>query len=102
MIHVIAMIHARPGRRDAVLREFRANVAAVHAEPGCIEYAAVVDLQDAPSFQAACGDDAFMVIEKWKDRDALQAHAASAHMAAYAQRTADLVASRTIHILSAI
>ena len=34
MIHVIAVITAKPGMRDAVLSEFRANMPAVHAEQG--------------------------------------------------------------------
>src|SRR5271166_4697253 len=38
MIHVVAIITAKPGMREAILKEFRANVPAVHAEDGCIEY----------------------------------------------------------------
>ena len=45
MIHVIAVITAKPGMRGAVLREFRANMPAVHAERGCIEYAPAVDAE---------------------------------------------------------
>ncbi len=44
MLHVIAFITTKPGMREAVLREFRANVPAVRAEEGCIEYAPAVDL----------------------------------------------------------
>ena len=36
MIHVLAMITAKPGKRDAILEAFRANMPAVHAEKGCI------------------------------------------------------------------
>jgi hypothetical protein len=43
MIHVVAIITAKPGQCDLVLEAFRANVPAVHAEEGCIEYGAVVD-----------------------------------------------------------
>ena len=43
MIHVIAIITANPGKRDEVLKNFKANVPAVHAEKGCIEYGATVD-----------------------------------------------------------
>ena len=100
MIHVIAVITAKPGQRDAVLQVFRANVAAVHAERGCIEYGAAVDLANGPAFQAQYGPDAFAVIEKWQDMDALKAHGAAPHMVAYAARTKELVASRAIHILS--
>jgi quinol monooxygenase YgiN len=100
MIHVLAMITAKPGMRDAVLEAFRANVPAVLAEEGCIEYGAVVDNQPAASFQAALGPDTFVVIEKWASLDALKAHAAAPHMQAYGARTRDMVASRAIHILS--
>ncbi len=99
MIHVIAVITAKPGQRSRLLEAFRANVPAVLEEAGCIEYAAAVDLDDGPAFQARCGADSFMVIEKWADLDALQAHVAAPHMVAYAQRTRDWVATRAIHIL---
>lgn len=35
MIHVVAVIIAKPGMRDSILQAFRANVAAVRAEKGC-------------------------------------------------------------------
>ena len=63
MIHVIALITARPGKREAILQAFRA-------------------------------------IEKWDSMDALKAHAAAPHMAAYGARTKEMIASRVIHILS--
>lgn len=99
MIHVIAVITAKPGQRAAVLEAFRANVPAVRAEAGCIEYAAAVDLDDGPAFQSRCGADSFMVIEKWENLDALKAHAAAPHMVAYGKLTRDMVAQRAIHIL---
>src|SRR5690349_20109795 len=46
MIHVIAIITAKPGQRAAVLELFRANVPAVHAEAGCIEYGAAIDVEN--------------------------------------------------------
>ena len=100
MIHVIAIITAKPGKRDEILGHFRANVPAVRAEKGCIEYGAAVDTDGAPSFQTKWGADTFLVIEKWESIDALKAHAAAPHMAAYGARTKELIASRVIHILS--
>lgn len=99
MIHVIAVITAKPGQRAPLLDAFRANVPAVRAEAGCIEYAAAVDLDDGPAFQSRCGPDSFMVIEKWADLAALEAHAAAPHMTAYAARTRALVERRAIHVL---
>lgn len=100
MIHVLAVITAKPGQRDAILEAFQANVPAVKSEQGCIEYGAAIDMPNGPGFQVQYGPDAFVVIEKWESMDALKAHSAAPHMAAYSVRTKDLVASRAIHILS--
>ncbi|MEK9776872.1 MAG: antibiotic biosynthesis monooxygenase, partial [Quisquiliibacterium sp.] len=35
MIHVLAIITAKPGQRAAILQAFRDNMPAVHAEQGC-------------------------------------------------------------------
>lgn len=102
MIHVIAIITAKPLKREAVLQAFRDNVAAVRAEPGCIEYGAALDIDNGPPFQAQVGPDTFLVIEKWEDMDALKAHAAAPHMVAYAARTREHVVSRVIHILAPV
>lgn len=100
MIHVIAVLTAMPGMRDAVLKEFRANVPNVKAEPGCIEYGAAIDAEPAPPFQTTCGADSFMVIEKWESMAALKAHAAAPHMAAYGAKVKDMLAKRAVYILS--
>ena len=99
MIHVIAVITAKPGMRDTILTHFRANVPAVKAEQGCIEYGAAVDAENALAVQAKYGPDTFLVIEKWESMDALKAHAAAPHMAAYGAKTKEFIASRVIHIL---
>ena len=100
MIHVIAMITTKPGQRDAVLEAFRANMPAVHAEAGCIEYGPAIDAPNAGAMQTKLGDDAFVVIEKWESTDTLAAHARAPHMAAYAAKTKDMLVSRVIHVVS--
>ena len=100
MIHVLAVITAKPGMRDAILQHFRANVPAVRAEDGCIEYGAAIDAEDALAFQTRFGADTFVVVEKWESMAALKAHAAAPHMAAYGAKTKEMIASRVIHILS--
>jgi quinol monooxygenase YgiN len=102
MIHVIAVITAKPGMRDTILQAFRANVPAVRTEKGCIEYGAAVDADDALAFQTKWGPDTFLVIEKWESMEALKAHAAAPHMVAYGAKTKDMIASRVIHILSPV
>jgi quinol monooxygenase YgiN len=100
MIHVFAIVTATPGQRAALLDAFKANMPSVHAEDGCIEYQPVIDMPEAGRMQAPIGPDSFAVIEKWASLDALKAHAASPHMAAYGAQTKPLIASRLIHILS--
>ncbi len=99
MIHVVAIITAKPGMREQILAAFRANVPAVHAEAGCIEYGPAVDAEGAGNMQAKFGPDTFVVIEKWESPEALRAHAGSPHMAAYAAKTREMIASRVIHVL---
>jgi len=100
MIHVIALITAKPGKREEILKHARANLAAVRAEKGCIEYGPVIDAENALPFQTRLGPDTFMVVEKWESMDALKAHAAAPHMAAYGAKTKEHIATRVIHILS--
>jgi quinol monooxygenase YgiN len=97
MIHVLAIITTKPRQRDTVLGIFNANVPAVHAETGCIEYGATVDVDGAdPAF----GPDTFVVVEKWESLSALKAHSVAPHMVAYAAKTKDMVAKRAVHVLS--
>ena len=100
MIHVIAIITAKPGLRAAILEAFHANMPAVHAEQGCIEYGPATDAEGIGPFQTKFGPETFVVIEKWETADALKAHAASAHMAAYGAKTREMIASRVIHVLA--
>ena len=100
MIHVLAFITTKRGLRDEVLSIFRANMPAVHAEKGCIEYGPAVDAEGMGGFQTALGPDSFVVIEKWESLDALKAHAAAPHMAAYGAKTRDMLAKRVIHVLN--
>jgi len=101
MLNIVAIITAKAGKRAEVLEKFNANVPAVLAEDGCIEYAAVIDAEDIGPFQAKLGEDTFAVIEKWESKAALMAHAVSPHMKEYGKATKDLVESKAIHILSA-
>jgi len=100
MIHVIAIITAKPGMREQILTHFRANIPAVLAEDGCIEYGPAIDAEGIGRFQTQFGPDSFVVIEKWASPAALAAHAAAPHMAAYAAKTKEMIASRVIHVLS--
>ena len=100
MIHVLAILTAKPGKRAEILEAFHANIPAVHAEDGCIEYGPAIDAEGIGAFQTRFGEDTFVVIEKWATPEALKAHSTAPHMAAYGAKTRDLLESRVIHVLS--
>ncbi|MFT8243345.1 putative quinol monooxygenase [Roseomonas sp. BN140053] len=100
MLHVIAIITAKPGQREALLALVRANLAAVRAEEGCLEYGPAVDVPEFGPPQTPLGPDSFMVIEKWASPEALRAHGAAPHMRAYGEASRDLVAARAVHVLA--
>ncbi len=99
MIHVIAVITTKPGKRPEVLKAFHANIPAVLAEDGCIEYRPVIDASNAISAQSPVGEDTFVVIEKWQTMANLEAHSKAAHMAAYAKQVGEHISDRKVHIL---
>ncbi len=99
MIRVIAIVTAKPGLREDTLAFARANVPAVLAEAGCLEYMLVVDSEASP-FPTRMGPDVFVVIESWESIDALKAHGAAPHMLAYRKATKDFVATTAVHVMS--
>jgi quinol monooxygenase YgiN len=100
MIHVLAIVNAKPGMRDKILEACHANMPAVHAEKGCLEYGPAVDAEGAGASQTKYGPDTFVVVEKWESMEALNAHESAPHMKEYGARTKDMIASRVIHVLS--
>lgn len=100
MIHVVALMTAKPGRRAELLERFLAVLPIVHAEDGCIEYRPLID-NDAglDAARVPTGADTFAVIEKWVSVEALNAHAATDHMRKYGEGARDLIASRVIHVM---
>ena len=96
MIHVVAMIVTKPGKRAEFLAAYEANLPLVRAEPGCVEYGPKVD---APGSPAPLGEDAFVVIGKWESMAHLKAHMQARHMPAFWEKTRDLWESRSVHFL---
>jgi quinol monooxygenase YgiN len=99
MIHVLATVTVAPGTRAQFLEVFNANVPAVHAEDGCIEYGAAIDTPTDMAVQAPFRPDVVMVVEKWRDVAALKAHAAAPHMLAFRVRAKDWIQSTSLQIL---
>jgi quinol monooxygenase YgiN len=99
IITVVAVITAKPGKREELLAIARANLAAVRAEEGCLEYGLTVDVDGFGPSQAPLGPDTFAFVEKWANEEALRLHFTLPHMTAYRDRAQDLIAERAVHIL---
>jgi quinol monooxygenase YgiN len=99
MIYVIATIELASGRRAEFLQHLQANVPAVLAENGCVEYAPAVDIQTSIPAQGAARPDVVTVIEKWADVVALEAHLIAPHMIVYRAKVKDLVRHVSLQVL---
>lgn len=100
MIHVIAIITAKPGHRDDIIARVRNNMPAVISEEGCIEYRPVVDA--ASTLSGGFGPDTLVIVEKWRDEHCLKNHAASLHMKHYSDSVKPFIQERDIRILKDI
>lgn len=99
MIHVIATISLTPGTRDAYLAEIRKLVPLVRAEAGCIEYGPCIDAASGLDAQPAPRADAVVMLERWESLDALRAHLATPHMAAYREHVKEMVTGLQLQVL---
>ena len=98
MIHVIASIKVKSGSLDDFLEIFKANVPAVKAEEGCIEYAPTVDV-DAGLKPQVLDPTVVTIIEKWRSLQALHAHLTAPHMLAYKEKVKDMVVGVSLKVL---
>lgn len=100
MICVIATIEVVPGQREAFLAEFRRVVPKVLQEPGCLEYAPMVDVPTSIGLQSPARPDVVTVVEKWSSVEALEAHLVAPHMVEYRKAVKDLVKEASLRILA--
>lgn len=101
MITVIAAITVKPQRKDEFIAIFNANLPAVHAEAGCIEYYPAIDL-DTGTARQTLEPDLVTIIEKWSDVEAWRNHLATSHMRAYHGQVKDLVEGVILKVLQPV
>ena len=99
MIHVIATIRTKAGRRQDLLAAFQALVPQVRAEAGCIEYGPAIDVDSRIAGLPAPRGDVVTVVEKWEDVAALKAHLSAPHMLSYRETVKDMLDSVEIRVL---
>lgn len=101
MVNVVASIQIKPGCMEAYLKILKANVPAVRAEEGCIEYQPTVDMSSGLPPQRLEPDTVTM-IEKWSSLEALKAHLVAPHMVTYREKVKTMVAGVTLKVLQAV
>jgi autoinducer 2-degrading protein len=91
---IIAYLTAKPGKEE----EFKAHMTAqagrcIANEPGCLQF----DVTQDPRNPAR-----FVMLEVYKDDEAIKAHQESQHFKEFRPVVADLVADRKIEILNVV
>ena len=81
-LHIVARFHARPGCADALERAVGAVAAPTRAEPGCRDYAVVRGTRDPLLF---------VILSRWVDEAAFEAHAALPHTVRFLETVTPLI-----------
>ncbi len=90
MIHVIATLTIKPELREQTLAAARINIAATQKEAGCVYY---------DMYESVTRPGTYVVVEKWEDREALNAHMNAEHFKVWRKAGADGITSRKIEIV---
>ena len=98
MIHVIASVKVKPGKRDEFIELFKSNSSIVRAEKGCIRYLLTIDKITGLPPQVL-EENVITVIETWESLDALKNHLGTHHMAAFFEKEKSLTEGSTLKIL---
>ncbi len=99
MIHVLASIKVKPGKRDFLIEHLKSNIPNVIKEKGCIEYNSTIDVDynlDNQTFD----ENMVTIIEKWENFDSLKKHMNAPHMLSYRENVKDLVENTSLKILT--
>jgi quinol monooxygenase YgiN len=92
-IVVVARIKAKQGCEKQLEESFRGMIAKVREEPGCEQYILHRALKDPTQF---------VFVEAYKDKEALDFHSKTPHMAELGKKLRELVESTSLDILSEV
>ncbi|MEN8700464.1 putative quinol monooxygenase [Bacillus infantis] len=84
MIIIHAHITVDPAKRDVFLEKTKEVIKGSQAEEGNISY----DL-----FESAGKENSFVMLEKWKDKEAVRLHGETAHFQNYMQEMKEVLAA---------
>jgi len=96
MIYVIAKSVLKPGRLEDFTSLYRANLATVLAEAGCISYTLCRDAGDAAD------PNTVTFVECWESTEHLKAHLASPHMKKFMAAAAELRTGSSLSVVTPV
>ena len=99
MIHVLASIRVKPGKRDILIEHLKSNITNVIKEKGCIEYNPTIDVDYHMDIQTF-DKNMVTIIETWENFETLNNHMHASHMLSYRKSVKDLVEYTSLKILS--
>ncbi len=92
-IAVVAISVAKPGYEEQLSEVLEGLVGPTRKEQGALQYDLHRDVQEPRRF---------VFVERWESREALAAHAQSAHITAYRKAVADWVEHAEVRVVSKI
>ncbi|MEM1317492.1 MAG: putative quinol monooxygenase [Pseudomonadota bacterium] len=90
MIYVIATIDVLDSKADEFLKLAEPCIAATRNEDGCDSYVL---------HRATDDESRFVFVERWRDRDALDAHFAQPHLVDFRNGGAPMIKAKTVEII---
>ncbi len=90
MIYVLATLTVKSEKRADFLENARDVIAATRREPGCRSYDLTSSITEP---------NEFVFVERWDDRDALEAHFHTPHVAHWRQLCADYLEKSALEII---
>jgi quinol monooxygenase YgiN len=101
MINVIASVKIKESHMSEFIEIFKANMANVLLETGCIEYVPTLDFATGLPVQEL-NSNVITIIEKWETLESLQAHLIAPHMLEYKEKVRDIVESVSLKVLEKV
>jgi quinol monooxygenase YgiN len=95
MIHVIATVRVKQGRRDDFVALVKSITGQVTEEKGCIRYIPTVDVVSGLPPQVL-DENLVTMIEAWESLEALRNHLKTPHMALFFEKRKEMVEGASI------
>ena len=102
MIVVLAKNVVKAECRDAFIAKVKENYPNVLAEKGCISYVLAHNADTDLSKQIALDENTLIFVECWESLEALKAHLASPHMAAFRDAVMEMRESSELRIVTPV